>query len=459
MLKRLMSFFMFFGLFSASYAESDEVLPTNYPPFVGIGHTEYGTGVYGSSNNTPWNGFIGMTGAGSNTVTTSASCSADPLLYEGQEQNSGTYYFQAQWRPNHYDVEYNSGSCGGNGITDAGAAIYGEDYQIKGLQNSGVTEPAGYEFTGWVGTSEGLYNGSDTLTYNSLPQNRRTYGETDTVSPYVIEGNLLLTALCEAIPYHITYDCNCNITGECSGNAPTDDNSYYVTSNNVTVLENLDNNGCAWDEHAFQGWNCTANSDNSSVSDSDDYPNQVIANWPASDVTCRAKWSGEQHHIYYTCGSYGSTNSVSVGGTPPTDSTLYYTGTTPYALAQDATGCTVPNGYHFVGWNCDKNIDNGSGQAQYNANEQTGLVSQSGTYNVNGDTNCAAMWDNNQINLIWQGGASGVTMPGGLSSSCFYGSGTINVKKPTRPGYTFVGWKVIGHCEEGDDCPPTWPAE
>ena len=257
------------------------------------------------------------------------------------------------------------------------------------------------------------------------------------------------------LSYGIVYQCNCGNGADCTGNPPTDNNTYTVESTNVSLLANPANSGCEWTDHSFRGWNCKRSDNNASVSTSGTYPNLTIPTMPAmaqgSNVICEGDWDGA-FRIIYACGDGAS-------GTAPTDSNTYNSSSS-WSLFTSPTagsGTCSKYGYSFVGWKCNYNIANGNSYtgttANYPLNNNAITGGSGNSYGVNGNTTCTAIWEQNTVNLDW------TTLNGGTldtsaqsyqagSTTCGWGdTGTVDVPypAPTRTGYTFTGWKVINH--------------
>ncbi len=164
-----------------------------------------------------------------------------------------------------------------------------------------------------------------------------------------------------------------------------------------------------------------------------------------------AHWTADPVTIHYTCGLVPATASTgtpgnAVGGTAPSDSSnLTYDGA--WSLSADAGGCAL-NGYHFVGWECNKDLATGEDNQEYaatcgsGANINTCTVSASGqTAKWTGTVTCNAKWAANTIgtNFVLGTGAT-ATQDGG--TTCTYDGAITLPQGVTKTGYTFGGWTV-----------------
>ncbi len=466
----------------------DEVFPTG--GLFGVGHTEYGNYTYGNQNNSDWNGYIGLQ-SGSTSVTTAAACMADPLRFEGTTPDSGTFTFTALYEAKHYNVIYkrDATSCGTaqTGVTDSynsstntGGVEYDGSYTIKAVGSqsgdSGVTIPDGYTFSNWIGTSTGLYNGTQQSYTNALTESNRTYSAAATINPYKIEGDLTLTAYCTANDYYVTYSCNCDDTNVCSGTAPTDvdgsNNPVPHTVNSSVTLEQNGTGNCVKQGYTFSGWDCyryangTTGAAVTVTGSYDSSPNATSSGqsitMPPSDVLCKANWGDANgYKITYVCGTNPITG-YDVAGNHPADTPVTFN--SAWALPVSAGQCS-DTGIHFIGWKCERTITTGSAYNGNTANyplDTTGNVITGGSgvagtgtgYGYEGNIECTAMWEANTINLVWDtvNASNDAAVQSNSPETCVYGTaatastGAIKtVQQPNKPGYTFKGWKVTNH--------------
>ena len=277
------------------------------------------------------------------------------------------------------------------------------------------TKREGYIFEGWYNDST---NGTRVLSGSSEA---------------CITADTTLYAHWKPNNYNITYDCNCSADG-CSGNAPVDNNSYTVEDTNIALLSNPDSGGCAWSEHEFSGWECRNDTNNNLVSNG-----SVIAQMPASDVTCFASWAGA-YHIRYACGDGAS-------GDAPVDSNPYNSNS-PWTLVANAGSCARP-GYSFAGWKCNYNISTGTTYSGEGANYPlaNGVITggAGNSYGVNSNTSCTAVWSKDMVNVVFLED-EGAQTPVDQTTCNYGGTGTDGVfnlpDAPSKTGYTFTGWQV-----------------
>ncbi|MCQ2567991.1 MAG: InlB B-repeat-containing protein [Alphaproteobacteria bacterium] len=251
--------------------------------------------------------------------SSSESCDADPLTYQGATGNYGTYTLTAQWDPNNYNVTYAVGTCDGSDKTYSNALTYGQNYTVLGIGASDmtVTEPTGYTFNGWT----------ESLSGNATRQPGYEY------QPWNTDGGLTLTAQCSANNYQVKYVCdNGSVTGTLT--PPTGETSPDpVTYGDPYTFWNLD-----------------------------------------------------------VCDAQGQTNQA-------------------WECVGDVTGNTIDQNANATSWATAENVT------------------------------CTAQYAADMVDLIWkyENGNSDT------QNNCNYGNGNISIPaNPSKPGYTFTGWKVTG---------------
>ncbi|MFX3636379.1 MAG: beta strand repeat-containing protein, partial [Candidatus Pristimantibacillus sp.] len=269
----------------------------------------------------------------------------------------------AQWTANPtYKVLYNgNGSTGGTAPTDSGTYETGATATVLG--NTGSLVRTGYAFTGWNTAA----NGSGT-----------SYAAGATLTMGV--ANVTLYAQWTANPtYKVTYNGN----GSTGGTAPTDSGTYE-TGASATVLGN--SGSLVRTGYMFAGWNTAANGSGTS------YAAAATLTMGVANVTLYAQWTANPTYKVLYNGN-GST-----GGTAPTDSGTYETGTTATVVGK---GSLVRTGYTFTGWNT---AANGSGTSY-----ATGATLTMGVANVT----LYAQWTANPTyKVLYNGnGSTGGTMP------------------------------------------------
>ena len=183
----------------------------------------------------------------------------------------------AQWSDNTYKLTYKHG-LHGTGADYVENVVFGTEHTVLTADDAGMTANDGYEFDVWdCGMFVGNKYPNDTIT---MPAN-----------------DVTCTAQWKLAEYVIRYR-----TDEGSGSMSNTPANYG--QQNVTLRQNAFVN----DYHFFNGWNCVADKDNSSVTVNTVTNNGTntykIAEMPASDVTCTAKWD------YYSITYYGCVDSL-----------------------------------------------------------------------------------------------------------------------------------------------------
>ena len=410
----------------------------------------YGYG-YNVTDGTGW--IAALNSAGGSAVT-AANCQATPLTIGGESPTSGTFTFTASWSPNRYKVIYtHNNSCAGDGSTDeynsntdTGGALYGQNYTIKGMgaSASGVTEPAGYHFVSWVGTSGGNVVVNDNpYPYNNLTEAQRTYTETQTITPYGISGDLTLTASCAANDYDVIYAAG---TG-CSGGSTDEGGATFGESYTIKGIgTGTGKSGVTTNEgYHFTKWVGTSSDSNYTSADyteTGSFTYNVVGN-----LTLTAQCDGNDYTVTYVCTgnepSGTGTASYKTGYTTEAGHTQTFT----YGSTNNGTAalnvdnvCSLP-GSNPTGWAC---VTNTNPPVSVDIDANTG----GNTWSVANDVTCTALWNANQINLRWLK-ETGDTTPY-TTGTCVYGNTTsdahpITVPAPTKEGHTFNGWIITDH--------------
>ena len=77
-----------------------------------------------------------------------------------------------------------------------------------------------------------------------------------------------------------------------------------------------------------------------------------------------------------------------------------------------------------------------------NANSASAPCTNTTLETYSGNTNLAADWAPNEINLRWYNGDQKLTVQSSAQSCTYDGTLTVPSTQPTRTGYTFAGWEV-----------------
>ncbi|MFX3631641.1 MAG: S-layer homology domain-containing protein, partial [Candidatus Pristimantibacillus sp.] len=171
--------------------------------------------------------------------------------------------------------------------------------------------------------------------------------------------------------------------------------------------------------YTFAGWNTEANGSGTS------YAAAATLTMDVANVTLYAQWTANPTYKV-TYNGNGST-----GGTAPTDSGTYETGTTATVLSK---GSLVRTGYTFAGWNTEAN---GSGTSYAAAATLTMGMANVTLY---------AQWTANPSYKVLynDNGSTGGTVP--TDSGAYEQNTTVTVLGNTgslvRTGYAFAGWNT-----------------
>ena len=301
----------------------------------------------------------------------------------------------ALWTAVNYRVTYSSeNSTGGSAPTDVTNYNIGNEVVVKA--NSGTLVRTGYSFAGWTLTS----GGSGTV-YQS--------GDTYQV------GSTSFTFYPKWAPntYTITYSAN----GASGTPARTSDT--YTTGGSTISLPNV--GGMSRTGYNFAGWSVSSTG---SV--------HVGAFTTTSDITLYAIWTIKSINYFYDRGAAGGVNltNLDIANFPDTSAqSAQYNSTVTLSSNVDSTISVGPDDYKFYGW-YDGNTTYSAGTSfvvpdatktftaqwvklygvRYALNGGTGIVARDPECQESGFT-CLA---NQQITLSLE---------------------------PTRPGYTFAGWR------------------
>ncbi len=208
----------------------------------------------------------------------------------------------------------------------------------------------------------------------------------------------------------ITYQISFNGNGSTSGSMSAMKNCVYGTSYTLKA------NAFKKKGYTFKGWN--TEKDGSGVTYKDKASVKNLANKTGAKVTLYAQWKKSKYTIKFngngsTSGKVKSMTSLKYG--------------TSYKLNKNKF---KRKGYTFVGWNTKKN---GSGKSYANQAKIKNLTSKN-----NGTVTLYAQWKKNKYTIKYylNGGKNNKKNP----SKYYVTTSTITLKKPTRKGYTFVGW-------------------
>ena len=270
---------------------------------------------------------------------------------------------KAIWDEDHYDVIYNYGDCGKEGLSDPvytdsydsntedGGAVYGKKYNISQDANDVMNDniKGGYTFANWVGTSDGLYNGTQKTYTNALTESNRTYTQTGSLNPYKIEGDLTLTATCTPNKYTVIYD---------KGNCYSATGGDYEHINGATYNENYSalSGGTlasvtgiyAGTGYTFEGWSLY----DPALNEDGDYNATWTGETPwkrTEDLKVYAVCTPNKYKVVYKKGNCEKTEDYGNGFVD--DNVEYDEVYEILGLGDDGVDTIVPKeGWEFKGW-------------------------------------------------------------------------------------------------------------
>lgn len=294
--------------------------------------------------------------------------------------STGNVTLYAEWTANKYTISYNGNGNTSGSMSATTGCKYGTSYTLK----TNAFKRTGYTFAGWNTKKDG--SGKSYKNKESVKNLSSKSG-----------GKVTLYAQWSKKKYTITYKLN---NGKNSSKNPA---SYTITTATIT-LKKPTRTG-----YTFGGW----------YKDSK-YKTKVtqIKKGCTGNITLYAKWTANKYSIVYN--GNGSTS----GKMTATTGCKY---ATSYKLKDNAFKRT---GYKFTGWNTKKD---GSGTSYANKASVKKLSSKSG-----GKITLYAQWKKVKYTITYKlnKGKNSSKNPSSYSVT----TATIKLKKPTRKGYTFVGW-------------------
>ncbi len=307
-------------------------------------------------------------------------------LYDsGLSETIRNKYLQDEVRHNHGKVTATFNQNGGTGTLafttkDCGWGYNGYNYQFD---SPGSLTKTGYQFAGWNGNTGKL-----------------------TVSNFVINATntVEFKAQWTANTYIVRYNANGG-SGEMSDVTHTYNKSKNLTANKFTK-----------GGYTFKDWNTKADGSGNSYDDGQSVENLTTTN--GATVNLYARWEKNTYIVRYNAnGGSGAMNDV------------IHT----YDDEKNLTASTfTKDGYTFTGWNTKAD---GSGNSYTNSESVKNLTTE-----ASGTVNLYAQWTANSNTITYNTGTGATSV-----DSTTYTTGkkvTISSTVPTRPGYTFEGWKV-----------------
>ncbi len=301
----------------------------------------------------------------------------------------GSPTLTAQWAANTYTVSYAAGTHGSGSSTDTNGATFDTNYTIKGMGTgsgqSGVTPDTGYHFVKWTGSS--------TDVGYSAPANG--YTETQTITPYTIDGPLTLTAQFAPDTFTVTYNAGAHGSGSyIHTNGATYDANYTVPAaarSAITVDAG----------YTFTGWNTETGETEPN------FPGASETPWTrTSGLSVYAAYTANKYNISYATGTAGA-RTTGFSGTMSNTSATYDSSVT---LRSNAF--SIP-GYDFAGWTSTVNLETG---ATANTSYANGATID--PYKVAGDSTLTATWTPKNYQITFNCG----TKPSGASTNIVSGT-------------------------------------
>lgn len=303
--------------------------------------------------------------------------------------SGGRITLYAVWAVHKYNINYNA-----NGGTDAPTAQlnieYGQTFSLSAVKPNRT----GYIFLGWStneSAKEAIFEAEQTV--SSLTEQDG--------------ATILLYAIWAANTYAIVYNANGG------SNAPASQTNIAF-ANPVNLSNSIPNKmGCT-----FVGWATEPDATEAKYVKGQTVKNLVADS--AGKFTLYAVWSVNSYNIAYNAN--GGTNA------PTEQSDLRY-GETITLSSQEP----IRTGYLFLGWARTTSAT----EAQYSAGQQvSNLVSNDG-----GTLTLYAVWAATSYTIIYNANG-GQNPPTSVSGIPFEETRNLSDKKPTRAGYTFLGWST-----------------
>ena len=319
---------------------------------------------------------------------------------------------KAIWTGNTYSINYNTvlGTLA-NGYTPVSTYTTQEvnEYEIVTLPDSNKISRAGYTFAGWE--IEINNTPASQIAGNDLKIFKNAYGD------------ITVKAKWESKAYNISYSVN---SGKWqAGYVVTITN--YLTSSDVQTFDLPTSENIVREGYTFTGWEIITNTQPTYSSITGD--NKVTLSIPANDygdIVLNATWSINSYVLTIDLNHDGDNNpETPVGSTNETVTQNYATTYTPETPTRE--------GYDFTGWSH-------SGGGTYNEGIYTFGIA---------DGIISAQWKAQQYTLTvkpnggkWANGAEEASVQDQSITQNY--STSLQINKPTREGYDFAGWTLVG---------------
>lgn len=358
----------------------------------------------------------------------------------------------AQWTPNCYGAvvldnnKYNSTTPTETDYTVNGSSIYVKYdngwYTASGCENAAtVSKPSltGYTFGGYYTDK----NGAGTPMANATPaitDSGKTITSAQTWYAKWTPNDIGITYTCGDLP--TVTGLTIGSTGSASSpTTVTFDTPYTIASTNGCSLTG-DRGG-----YHFGGWSCSVDPDDNSGTatyESTQSSNvwtvsHTVSKWKAAtDVTCKAIWTGNTYHVSYAHGTAGARETGFSGDMSAGADVRFGQN---YTVA--ANNFSIP-GYEFAGWK--GNYSNDTGEATINGTTY-GSTYSFAPYKIAHDITLTAQWTPMVYSVTLQNYNNTATEStiyekydnGWFSDS----SATLSISVanvPTRAGYKFRGY-------------------
>jgi uncharacterized repeat protein (TIGR02543 family) len=321
----------------------------------------------------------------------------------------GTVTLYAQWYPNYFYLNLDGNGSTSGSYTDKYWGYTGFDYGLP----ANVYERAGYTFAGWNTKKDGS------------GKSFSDKGGVIVTSPY--DGyTVSLYAQWQLVTYTITYQLNGGT------NDSKNPSSYTIESANIT-LKNPTRSG-----YTFKGWysDSAFKTAVSSIKKGSSGNLNLYAKWEENakqetgsnqETSSTQEQTATKKQAVYTIKFNG--NGSTSGSMSAMKKCSY---DTSYTLSQNKF---KKKGYTFAGWNTQKD---GSGKKYGDTASVKNLANKSSK-----SITLYAQWTSvdYSITYVLNGGTNNVKNPSGYRTSK-----KVTLAKPTKEGYTFVGWYSNKKC-------------
>ena len=291
-------------------------------------------------------------------------------------KSQGTRYLYAKWEPTHYSIGFSGNTANAGIMQDVAGCTYGTTVKLPG----NAFTKKGYSFTGWNtkadGTGTKFTNGQNVTNLTST-------------------GNrVMLYAQWTPVKYEIAYGL--------SGGTNNKNNPSYYTINDTIKLANPVKKG-----YVFCGWYRDTRYKNCIT---------VIKKGSAAPVKLYAKWQETKYGIRFA-GNGATAGSVKPFANIPYSKAFYL-----------RANAFTRKGYTFDGWNTKAD---GTGTKYSNKAKVKGLSAKGSVVTL------YAQWKPVKYGITYY-------LNGGTQSrnnTSYYTTNIgIQLKNPSRTGYTFTGW-------------------